>query len=111
MEHQPQSSPGSNDWTSGCCVVWKCFVACLLGELSQQPTHLAKGDPTAYGVPAMLVMPANSSTERILPHSHSGGSVTASMDDDRGLPVDHRVQNVASDMAITISPPPIRAVR
>src|SRR6202163_2731470 len=23
---------------TGCCVAWKCFVACLLGESSQQPT-------------------------------------------------------------------------
>jgi acetyl esterase/lipase len=34
---------------------------------------------TANGVPAILVMPADSSTDHILLHSHSGGSVTASM--------------------------------
>src|SRR2546426_4981080 len=33
-----QSSPGSYDLTTGWCERWKCLVACLLGEESQQPT-------------------------------------------------------------------------
>src|SRR5580692_6741306 len=38
MKHQPQVSPGSKDFMMGCLVLWKCFVACLFLELSQQPT-------------------------------------------------------------------------
>ena len=37
-KHQNQSSPGSSERMIGCPVAWWCFVACLLGESSQQPT-------------------------------------------------------------------------
>src|SRR6185295_10976867 len=33
-----QSSPGSSDWTMGCFWAWKCLVACLFFDESQQPT-------------------------------------------------------------------------
>src|SRR6266700_578061 len=38
MQHQRQSSPGWKDWTIGWFVAWKCLVACLFLEESQQPT-------------------------------------------------------------------------
>src|SRR5258706_4977500 len=38
MKHQLQSSPGSSEVMIGCRVAWKCVVACVLLELSQQPT-------------------------------------------------------------------------
>src|SRR4029077_10070218 len=50
-----------------------------LHQLTSEPEDVTYRDVTANGVPAILVMPANSSTEHILLHSHSGGSVTASM--------------------------------
>ena len=37
-KHQYQFSPGSLDLMIGWLVAWKCAVACLFGELSQQPT-------------------------------------------------------------------------
>lgn len=36
-KHHSQSSPGWNDFIMGCLVWWKCFVACLFGDESQQP--------------------------------------------------------------------------
>src|SRR5690348_13942001 len=50
-----------------------------LHQLSSEPEDVSYRDVTANGGPAILVMPADSSTEHILLHSHSGGSVTASM--------------------------------
>jgi acetyl esterase/lipase len=50
-----------------------------LHQLTSEPEDVTYQDVTANGVPAILVMPADSSTEHILLHSHSGGSVTASM--------------------------------
>src|SRR6201998_904019 len=50
-----------------------------LHQLTSEPEDVTYRDVTANGVPAILVMPAGSSTEHILLHSHSGGSVTASM--------------------------------
>jgi len=50
-----------------------------LHQLTSEPEDVTYRDVTANGVPAILVMPADSSTEHILLHSHSGGSVTASM--------------------------------
>src|ERR1700751_1086153 len=50
-----------------------------LHQLTSEPEDVTYRDVTANGVPAILVMPADSSTEPILLHSHSGGSVTASM--------------------------------
>jgi monoterpene epsilon-lactone hydrolase len=50
-----------------------------LHQLTGEPEDVTYRDVTANGVPAILVMPADSSTEHILLHSHSGGSVTASM--------------------------------
>jgi len=50
-----------------------------LHQLTPEPEGVTYRDVTANGVPAILVMPADSSTEHILLHSHSGGSVTASM--------------------------------
>src|SRR6266853_3930084 len=37
-KHQPQFSPGSMDLMIGCLEEWKCFVACLFFDESQQPT-------------------------------------------------------------------------
>src|SRR5215204_3920050 len=37
-KHHSQSSPGSNDWMIGWPLAWKCLVACLFFEESQQPT-------------------------------------------------------------------------
>jgi monoterpene epsilon-lactone hydrolase len=48
-------------------------------QLTSEPEDVTYRDVSANGVPAILVMPADSSTEHILLHSHSGGSVTASM--------------------------------
>src|SRR5467141_3183839 len=50
-----------------------------LHQLTSEPEDVTYRDVTANGVPAILVTPADSSTEHILLHSHSGGSVTASM--------------------------------
>jgi acetyl esterase/lipase len=50
-----------------------------LHQLTPEPEGVTYRDVTANGVPAILVMPADSSTDHILLHSHSGGSVTASM--------------------------------
>src|SRR5580700_10938132 len=50
-----------------------------LHQLTSEPEGVTYRDVTANGVPAILVMPADSSTEHILLHSHSGGSVTSSM--------------------------------
>src|SRR4029077_15670816 len=50
-----------------------------LHQLTSEPEDVTYRDLTANGVPAILVMPADSSPEQILLHSHSGGSVTSSM--------------------------------
>src|SRR6266550_5991183 len=50
-----------------------------LHQLTSEPEDVTYRDVTANGVPAILVMPADSSPDHILLHSHSGGSVTASM--------------------------------
>ena len=50
-----------------------------LHQLTSEPEDVTYRDVVANGVPAILVMPADSSTEHILLHSHSGGSVTSSM--------------------------------
>src|SRR5580700_8837453 len=50
-----------------------------LHQLTSEPEDVTYRDVSANGVPAILVMPADSSTDRVLLHSHSGGSVTASM--------------------------------
>jgi hypothetical protein len=36
-KHQIQRSPGSMERISGCFTAWKCLVACLFFEESQQP--------------------------------------------------------------------------
>jgi monoterpene epsilon-lactone hydrolase len=48
-------------------------------QLATEPEDVTYKDVTAGGVPAMWVIPAGSSPEHVLLHSHSGGSVTASM--------------------------------
>ena len=50
-----------------------------LHQLTPEPEGVTYREVTANGVPAILVMPADSSPDHILLHSHSGGSVTASM--------------------------------
>jgi epsilon-lactone hydrolase len=50
-----------------------------LHQLTSEPEDVTYRDVNANGVPAILVVPADSSTDHILLHSHSGGSVTASM--------------------------------
>jgi epsilon-lactone hydrolase len=50
-----------------------------LHQLTSEPEDVTYRDVTANGVPAILVMPADSSADHILLHSHSGGSVTSSM--------------------------------
>jgi epsilon-lactone hydrolase len=50
-----------------------------LHQLTSEPENVTYRDVTANGVPAILVMPDDSSPEHILLHSHSGGSVTSSM--------------------------------
>ena len=50
-----------------------------LHQLTSEPEDVTYRDVTANGVPAILVMPADSSPDHILLHSHSGGGVTASM--------------------------------
>src|SRR5262249_31714158 len=37
-KHQAQASPGSIERMIGCLVAWKCLVACLFFDESQQPT-------------------------------------------------------------------------
>ena len=37
-KHQRHDSPGSMERITGCCVSWKCAVACFFSEESQQPT-------------------------------------------------------------------------
>jgi len=50
-----------------------------LHQLTPEPEGVTYREVTANGVPAIFVMPADSSPDHILLHSHSGGSVTASM--------------------------------
>src|ERR1700740_1834534 len=50
-----------------------------LHQLTPEPEGVTYREVTANGVPAILVMPADSSPDHILLHSHSGGGVTASM--------------------------------
>ncbi len=50
-----------------------------LHQLTPEPEGVTYREVSANGVPAILVMPADSSPDHILLHSHSGGSVTASM--------------------------------
>jgi epsilon-lactone hydrolase len=50
-----------------------------LHQLTSEPEDVTYQDVTANGVPAILVTPADSSTDHILLHSHSGGGVTSSM--------------------------------
>src|SRR6476660_9713216 len=50
-----------------------------LHQLTSEPEDVSYRDVTANGVPAILVVPADSSPDHILLHSHSGGGVTASM--------------------------------
>jgi epsilon-lactone hydrolase len=50
-----------------------------LHQLTSEPEDVTYRDVTANGVPAILVTPADSSTDHILLHSHSGGGVTSSM--------------------------------
>src|SRR5260370_42493947 len=50
-----------------------------LHKLTSEPEDVTYREVSANGVPAILVMPADSSPDHILLHSHSGGSVTASM--------------------------------
>src|ERR1700747_1271941 len=50
-----------------------------LHQLTPEPEGVTYREVTANGVPAILVMPADSSPDHILLHSHSGGAVTASM--------------------------------
>src|SRR5258708_878067 len=50
-----------------------------LHQLTSEPEDVTYRDVTANGVPAILVMPAESSPDHILLRSHSGGGVTASM--------------------------------
>src|SRR5256886_16659728 len=50
-----------------------------LHQLTSEPEDVTYRDVTANGVPAILVMPAESSPDHILLHSHSGGGVPASM--------------------------------
>src|SRR5690349_21393520 len=50
-----------------------------LHQLTPEPEGVTYREVTANGVPSILVMPADSSPDHILLHSHSGGGVTASM--------------------------------
>src|SRR6201987_3901759 len=50
-----------------------------LHQLTSEPEAVTYRDVPPNGVPALLVMPADSSPDHILLHSHSGGGVTASM--------------------------------
>ena len=54
-----------------------------LHQLTGEPEGVTYRDVTANGVPALLVIPADSSTEHILLHNHSGGGVTSSMFQER----------------------------
>src|SRR5260370_15316891 len=54
-----------------------------LHQLTPEPEDVTYRDVTANGVPAILVMPAESSPDHILLHSHSGGGGTASMSQER----------------------------
>src|SRR5689334_11962098 len=71
-----------------------------LHQLTSEPEGVTYRDVTANGVPAILVMPADSSTEHILLHSHSGGSVTASMWQERKA-VGHRAKAAVSRALVT----------
>ena len=50
-----------------------------LHQLATEPEDVTYREVTANGVPALWVIPAGSSPEHVLLHSHSGGSVVASM--------------------------------
>ena len=50
-----------------------------LHQLATELEDVTYREVTANGVPALWVIPAGSSPEHVLLHSHSGGSVVASM--------------------------------
>jgi acetyl esterase/lipase len=50
-----------------------------LHQLATEPEDVTYREVTENGVPALWVIPAGSSPEHVLLHSHSGGSVVASM--------------------------------
>jgi epsilon-lactone hydrolase len=50
-----------------------------LHQLTSEPEDVTYRDVTANGVPAILITPADSSSDHILLHCHSGGGVTSSM--------------------------------
>src|SRR2546430_16723251 len=50
-----------------------------LHQLATEPEDVTYREVTANGVPALWVIPAGSSRDHVLLHSHSGGSVVASM--------------------------------
>src|SRR2546428_6337432 len=72
-----------------------------LHQLTSEPEDVTYRDVTANGVPAILVMPAESSPDHILLHSHSGGGATASMWQERKA-VRH-LANAAGPRALVIN--------
>src|SRR6201996_742823 len=81
-----------------------------LHQLTSEPEDVTYRDVTANGVPAILVMPADSSADHILLHSHSGGSVTSSMWQERKA-VGHLAKAAGSPPVPPHHPPPPRAAR
>jgi epsilon-lactone hydrolase len=59
-----------------------------LHQLATEPEDVTYREATANGVPALWVIPAGSSSEHVLLHSHSGGSVVANLP---SCPGAHRV--------------------
>jgi len=48
-------------------------------QLATEPENVTYREVTANGVPGIMVIPADSSPEQVLLHSHSGGGMVASM--------------------------------
>src|SRR5260370_17327701 len=78
-----------------------------LHQLTSEPEDVTYRDVTANGVPAILVMPAESSPDHILLHSHSGGGVTPSMWQDHNT-VRHLAKAPGARRAVINSPLPPR---
>src|SRR5260370_15172458 len=76
-----------------------------LHKLTSEPEDVTYRDVTANGVPAILVMPAESSPDHILLHSHSGGGVTASMWQERKA-VRHLAQAAGARAPVINNPLP-----
>jgi acetyl esterase/lipase len=70
-------------------------------QLATEPENVTYREVTANGVPGIMVIPADSSPEQVLLHSHSGGGMVASMWQERKA-VEH-LAKAAGSRALVIN--------